>query len=233
MEEKKLAIEPAASRLLNEISRLLAKKHIPAYIVGGFIRDTLLGHTTADIDIAVDADALAVAVAIADALEGKSVPLDDVNLIGRVILPDSKWQIDFSTLQGDIQQDLARRDFTIDAMALELGADFNIKNIIDPFHGQDDLRRRSIKAVSDDVFKQDAVRLLRAVRLAAELDFTIQSATEKLIVKNSSLIGGEAGERPKASQLAPPARRPAAAPPAQERHSPGTHARRQSWQRRR
>ncbi len=190
-----MAIEPAASRLLNEISRLLAKKHTPAYIVGGFIRDTLLGHTTADIDIAVDADALAVAVAIADALEGKSIPLDDVNLIGRVILPDGKWQIDFSTLQGDIQQDLARRDFTIDAMALELGADFNIKNIIDPFHGQDDLRRRSIKAVSDDVFKQDAVRLLRAVRLAAELDFTIQSATEKLIVKNSSLIGGEAGER--------------------------------------
>ncbi len=190
-----MVIEPAASRLLNEISRLLAKKHIPAYIVGGFIRDTLLGRPTADIDIGVDADALAVAIDVADSLDAKYVALDDINLVGRVILPDGKWQIDFSTLQGDIHQDLARRDFTIDAMALELDAEFSAKNIIDPFHGRDDLRRRSIKAVSEIIFQEDAVRLLRAVRLAAELDFTIEGATEKLIAKSSSLIAGVAAER--------------------------------------
>jgi poly(A) polymerase len=195
MEDRKLAIEPAASQLLSEISRLLAKKHIPAYIVGGFVRDTLLGRSTADIDIAVDADALVIGVDVADALDGKFVALDDVNLVGRVILPGGKWQIDFSTLQGDIHQDLARRDFTIDAMALELGAGFNTKNIIDPFHGQDDLRRRSIRAVSKAIFEADAVRLLRTVRLAAELDFTIESATERLITQYSQRITGVAGER--------------------------------------
>lgn len=195
MEDNKLAIEPAASRLLNEISRLLTKKHIPAYIVGGFVRDTLLGRTTADIDIAIDADALAIATDIADALDAKFVALDDVNLVGRVILPEGKWQVDFSTLQGDIHQDLTRRDFTIDAMALELGADFDTKNIIDPFHGQDDLRHRLVKAVSKTIFKEDAVRLLRAVRLAAELNFRIESTTEKLIVQDNKLITGVAGER--------------------------------------
>ena len=190
-----MAIEPAASRLLNEISRLLTKKHIPAYIVGGFVRDTLLGRTTADIDIAVDADALVIATDIADALDAKFVALDDVNLVGRVIMPEGKWQIDFSTLQGDIHDDLARRDFTIDAMALELGADFEYKNIIDPFHGQDDLHHRLIKAVSKTTFKEDAVRLLRAVRLAAELNFRIESATEKLIAQDNKLITSVAGER--------------------------------------
>jgi poly(A) polymerase len=195
MEDKKLALEPAASRLLSEISRLLAKKHIPAYIVGGFIRDMLLGRVTADIDIGVDTDALAIAADVADSLDGKFVALDDVNLVGRVILPDGKWQIDFSTLQGDIQQDLARRDLTIDAMALELGIDFTTKNIIDPFHGRDDLHRRSIRAVSATAFQEDAVRLLRAVRLAAELGFTIESATEKLITQYSPHISDVAGER--------------------------------------
>jgi poly(A) polymerase len=195
IEERKLAIEPAASQLLGEISRLLAKKHIPAYIVGGFIRDALLRRTTADIDIAIDADALEIAKEVADSFNGKFVSLDDVNLVGRVIMPDGQWQVDFTTFKGDIQDDLARRDFTIDAMAVKLGADFTPKNIIDPFHGQDDLHRRLIKTVSKTTFKEDPVRLLRAIRLAAELNFHLESATEKLITQDNKLITDVAGER--------------------------------------
>ncbi len=195
MENKILTIKPEASRLLSEISRLLAKKHIPAYIVGGFIRDTLLGRPTADIDIAIDGDALEIAADIANALNAKFFSLDDINLIGRVILPDGKWQVDFSTFNRDIHQDLARRDFTIDAMAIELGIDFNFKNIIDPFNGQDDLKHRLIRVVDDNTFQSDAVRLLRAVRLSAELNFRIENATEKLISQESTLITKVAGER--------------------------------------
>jgi poly(A) polymerase len=195
MEDKILTNKSDASRLLHEISRHLATKHIPAFIVGGFIRDTLLGRDTADIDIAVAADALDIAAEAADALDGKFVPLDDVNLVGRVIMPGGKWQIDFTTFNGDIRQDLARRDFTIDAMAIELGKDIDIKNIIDPFNGQDDLRHRQIKAVDDRVFQADAVRLLRAVRIAAELNFSIENTTEKLISRDCALITGVAGER--------------------------------------
>ncbi len=194
-----MAKKSDASRLLNEISRFLAGKNIPAFIVGGFVRDMLLGRATADIDIAVAADALEIASQAAAAFNGKFVPLDDINLIGRVVLPGGKWQIDFTTLKGDIRRDLARRDFTIDAMAIELNKDiinnFNIKKLIDPFNGHADLRRRVVKAVNDDIFREDAVRLLRAVRLAAELNFIIDNHTEKLISRDSSLITGVAGER--------------------------------------
>src|SRR4030042_1459955 len=199
MEDKILAIKSDASRLLNEISRFLAEKDINAFVVGGFVRDTLLGRATADIDIAVAADALEVASKAAAAFGGKFFPLDDVNKIGRVILPDEKWQIDFTAFKGNILEDLARRDFTIDAMALELGGDitesFSIKDIIDPFHGQADLRRRVVRAVNENIFLNDDVRLLRAGRLAAELDFEINNSTEALITRDSPLIAGVAGER--------------------------------------
>ncbi|MBN1161162.1 MAG: CCA tRNA nucleotidyltransferase [Dehalococcoidales bacterium] len=197
MEDKKLPIESAASRVLNEISRFLAAKDVPACIVGGFVRDMLMGRTTADIDIAVSADALEVASQAAIALDGKFVLLDDVNPTGRVVLPDEKIQVDFTSFKGDILEDLARRDFTIDAMAIELkeGVVPDIKNIIDPYDGQADLRHHTVRAVNDNIFRDDAVRLLRGVRLAAELDFTIDNHTEKLISRDGSLIGGVAGER--------------------------------------
>ena len=192
MEDIRPVVKPDASRLLTKISRFLAKEGIASYLVGGFVRDMLLGRDTADIDIAVDADALAVAAGVAAALGGKYVPLDAENGVGRVVLPDTKWQIDFTTLQGDIGQDLARRDFTIDAMAMELnksvGKVFDIGNLIDPFNGRDDLRRGMLRAVSDTVFAADAVRLLRAVRIAAELGFSIDSVTETLIRQHSRLI---------------------------------------------
>ncbi len=194
-----MVIKPDASRLLNKISRFLSEEGIPAFLVGGFVRDMLLGRATADIDIAIAADALAVAPQVAAVLGGKYVLLDDVNLIGRVVLPDIKWQIDFTTLQGDIKQDLARRDFTIDAMAIELDKSMettlNAGSLIDPFNGREDLRRRLVKAISGTVFEADAARLMRAVRIAAELGFRIDESTENLILHDSRLITGVAGER--------------------------------------
>jgi len=198
MDNLRLVNKPDASRLLTQISRLLDKKNVRAFIVGGFVRDTLLGRATADIDIAVDADALEIAREVAAALSGTYVELDDVNRIGRVVLPDKKWQVDFTTLKGDIKQDLARRDFTIDAMAAELDKSIDyidISNIIDPFDGRDDISRRLLKAVDATVFETDAARLVRAVRLAAELGFHIEDATEQLISDNSYRVTDVAGER--------------------------------------
>jgi poly(A) polymerase len=195
MEDIRPVVKPDASRLLTRISRYLSREGIDSYLVGGFVRDMLLGRDTVDIDIAVAADALEVAAAVAGALEGKYFPLDEANGIGRVVLPGKKWQIDFSTIRGDISQDLARRDFTIDAMAVKLGNVSQIEKLIDPFHGRDDLRRGAVKAVGEDVFKTDAVRLLRAVRLAGELNFAIDADTESLIRRDSTLIGRVPGER--------------------------------------
>jgi len=196
-------IEPRASLLLTKVSNFLTEQGVKSYLVGGFVRDALLGRNTADIDVAVAADALEIAPKVATALGGRYVLLDKVNRVSRVVLVNEaapsaggQWQLDFSTFQGSIEQDLARRDFTIDAMAVDLGGIvYQSRPLIDPFNGWDDLRQGVVRVVSEAAFESDAVRLLRAVRLAAELGFSIDSDTEALIQRNCHLIAGVAGER--------------------------------------
>jgi len=128
----------------------------------------------------------------------------------------AEWHFDFSAFSQDIESDLAHRDFTINAMALELShfatastatnmssrefaSLFDEKQLhrelIDPFSGEEDLRNKIIRAVSEQIFEADAARLLRAVRLAAELDFTIEPETESLIRRHAQAIPKVSGER--------------------------------------
>jgi poly(A) polymerase len=197
VEALNLVITPEASRLLTRTSRILAEKCIQSYIVGGFVRDAILGRPTEDIDIAVRANGPDVAEMVADTLEGRYVLLDSENGMGRVVFQDAV--LDFATLQGDIEEDLARRDFTINAMAIELDRItdmvIDINDIIDPFQGQKDLEKGIIRTVSDSAFTDDAVRLLRGIRMAAELKFTIDNHTEELIIAESQGISQVAGER--------------------------------------
>jgi len=214
-------IEPEVSLLLSKISNLVAEQDIESYVVGGLVRDVLLGRDTADIDLAVASDSLEVAAKVATALGGKYVPLDKVNGVGRVVLTNSgilstklPRVLDFSSYEGSIGKDLARRDFTIDAMAIELrrivdhpglrsppvarnrdSVMVKPPELLDPFGGWGDLHRGVIRVVTETVFESDAVRLLRAVRLAAELGFSIDKKTESLIWYHASLITGVAGER--------------------------------------
>jgi len=204
MEELELLVTPETSSLLTRIGHFLAEEGTKSYLVGGFVRDMLLKRETADIDIAVADDALQVAARAAAAMSGRYIPLDEENRIARVVLINEeasptgdKWQLDFSTITGNIEQDLAQRDFTIDAMALELGeeATFKLSMLIDPFQGHEDLHQGIIRAVSRTGFQSDAARLLRAVRLAAEFGFSIDMDTEALIRQDCHLISGVAGER--------------------------------------
>jgi poly(A) polymerase len=199
MEDLRLIIKPDASRLLTTISQFLTEQGIQSYLVGGFVRDMLLGRDTADIDIAIAADALVIAPRIAAKLGGRYVPLDEENGVGRVVMPDSRWEIDFTTLKGNIEEDLAERDFTIDAMAIGLDKSVDVilsaDRLIDPLNGREELRQHLVRAVSDTSFQSDAARLIRAVRLAAELGFSIDSHTEALIRHDCQLIAGVAGER--------------------------------------
>ena len=201
----KLFVEPSASLLLTKISDFLTEQDIQSYVVGGFVRDVLLRRNTADIDIAATANALEITPKLATALGGKYVPLDRINRVGRVILvnkeePSTKgqWKLDFSTVKGTIEQDLAQRDFTIDAIAVDLsqlGKNSTDVSLIDPFNGWDDLHQGVIRTVAETAFESDAARLLRAVRLAAELGFSIDKETEALIQRQSYLIARVAGER--------------------------------------
>lgn len=216
---------------LAKISHLLDIQKKQGYIVGGFIRDWLLERETNDIDIAVSGAALTIAREVAGEIGGKFVLLDDVNDVARVVVIEdeqtrgtsqnqesrgAEWHFDFSPFTGDIESDLARRDFTINAMALELSQfvtastapnpsprksaslltekRFPLK-LIDPFSGKEDLRDKIVRGVSEQIFEDDAARLLRAVRLAAELDFTIEPDTESLIRRYSQAITEVPGER--------------------------------------
>jgi len=216
---------------LAKISHLLAIQKRRGYIVGGFVRDWLLERKTNDIDIAVSGAAITIARKIAQEIGGKFVLLDDVNNIARVVVIEDKqpretshnqesrgveWHFDFSPFTGDIESDLARRDFTINAMAVELSqfvtastapkmssrksASFltekqSRSKLIDPFSGKEDLRDKLVRGVNEQIFEADAARLLRAVRLAAELDFTIEPKTESLIHRYSQAITEVSGER--------------------------------------
>jgi poly(A) polymerase len=192
-----------AMPLIARTSRLLDGFGVRGYLVGGFVRDTLLGRTTLDIDIAVTAGAPEVARRVADGLAGKYILLDEIFGVARVVISGAgaageQWQLDFSSCEGDIEQDLARRDFTINAIAIdmnELVQDCRKAHLIDPFNGCEDLDRRVVCSVRGEVFEEDAVRLLRAVRLAAELGFHIDGDTETQIRRYAHLIGNIAGER--------------------------------------
>jgi len=196
-------IEPEALTILTRVSSLLTGLGVKAYLVGGFVRDVILARKTADIDIAITADALEIAPEVAKAMGGKYVLLDEENRVGRVVLLGKspswrQWQLDFSTFRGSIEQDLALRDFTINAMAVELAqvvAQTRPAELIDPFQGGDDLNQGVVRVVSASAFASDAARLLRAVRLAAELGFSIHRETEKLIKSHAHLIATVARER--------------------------------------
>jgi poly(A) polymerase len=192
----KLTIDPQASSLLAAVNNLLTEQGVRSYLVGGFVRDLLLRRETADIDIAVSQDGVEIAQKVADALDGKFVLLDKMNRVGRVIVGgEARWELDFTTFQGSIEDDLAERDFTIDAIAVNPGEVGKDAHLIDPFKGRVDLKKGVIRAVSETAFQSDAARLLRTVRLAAELGFSVESHTEALIKENCHLIAGVAGER--------------------------------------
>jgi len=198
----KLSIDPRALSLLATVKNLLAEQGAKSYLVGGFVRDALLGRDTADIDIAVAQDGVEIAQKVASALGGRFVLLDKVNRVGRVVIAAKEtspgwWELDFSTFQGSIESDLARRDFTIDAIAVDLGGltkDYDVP-LIDPFNGWADLKKGVIRAVSEMAFQSDSARLLRAVRLAAELGFSVDKQTEAWVRDNCHLIADVAGER--------------------------------------
>ncbi len=211
---------------LGKIARLLASQGRQGYLVGGFIRDLLLGRQTNDIDIAVSGTAITIANEVAREIGGRFVPLDEVNGLARVVMIEeeqqnqelrrAEWHFDFSAFSHDIESDLARRDFTINSMALELSyfvtastatnlsyqelanlfAEKQLhREVIDLFSGEEDLRNKMVRAVSEQIFEADAARLLRAVRLAAELDFTIEPETESLIRRHANAITEVSRER--------------------------------------
>ncbi len=171
--------------------------HDNAYIVGGYVRALAMGTSTDDFDIAiVGGDAISAARETADALEADFYVLDAERGYGRVVGRGGReihgvehFTIDMTPADGgSIEADLSRRDFSIDAMALPLTLTGDVSAIIDPHGGRRDLESRSIRALNENVFQADPVRMLRAVRLAWQLGFTIEPRTASLVESTARLI---------------------------------------------
>ena len=160
-----------------------------AWVVGGAVRDELLGRELVDLDIAVG-DPRKAARAFAKRAGGALFALSERHGAWRVALEHGRT-VDFTPLPGRIEDDLATRDFTINAIARPLAGG----EPIDPFGGRADLEAHLLRAVAESAFRDDPLRLLRAVRLEDELELRLDEATEGLVQRDAGLVGDPAGER--------------------------------------
>ncbi len=184
--------------ILTRLAPVCTFPECKAYLVGGFVRDWLVGRETSDLDIAVSGDSLAIAQEAAELVDGRYVMLDEENRVGRVVVTgeNEPWHIDITSYAGDIERDLLRRDFTVNAMGLDLAAFVAGEvSLLDPSGGEDDLKKGLLRQVSDRVFESDPSRLMRAVRLSRELNLEIEPITEDTIRLNSRLVESVPGEK--------------------------------------
>ncbi len=207
-ERGRVRLPSAIRKSLIQIARL--KHPSPVYLVGGALRDAALGRSIADLDLC-GRDARGLAAKVARQFKGTLITLDPQNGVYRIILPSSQGQtlkqIDCAEILGrDIGEDLTRRDFTVNAMALELGvtlpATLTEREFIDPRHGLSDIRRRILCVETDAPFVDDPLRLLRAFRIAAQTGMSITAPTKRMIKKHRQLIAQPAGERVQSELLA-------------------------------
>jgi hypothetical protein len=162
-----------------------------AWIVGGAVRDLLLGRPIVDLDVACRNPRDA-ARRFAQRFGGAVFPLSERHGAWRVAAEEAEQTVDFTPLPDGIEVDLASRDFTFNAIAVRVGAD---NDRCDPYQGQSDLEAGVVRAVSDTVFSDDPLRLLRAVRLEDELGFHMDAETEALVRASVDLVARPAGER--------------------------------------
>jgi poly(A) polymerase len=162
------------------------------WLVGGTVRDRLLGRETADYDVATAGSAAEVAQALGRAAGGFAFELSEAFGAWRIVAHDRAWQVDVLPLNGaTIEEDLGRRDLTINAIAAPLGS----RGYVDPFGGLEDMNARRLRAVSPAAFQRDPLRTLRLARLACQLGFDVAPATLDLARTAAPALSGVAPER--------------------------------------
>jgi len=191
-----------------EISRRLKKQGFASYLVGGCVRALLTKKEPKDWDIATDAspeqitelfdktfyeNTFGTVTVVNEEAKDESLRHIEITPFRQEAKYSDKRHPDKVTFTTDLQTDLGRRDFTINAIAYETDKG----QIIDPYKGQEDIKDKIVRAVGQpkDRFEEDPLRILRGVRLAAELNFTINLETTDAMVKSSKLLGFIAVER--------------------------------------
>jgi tRNA nucleotidyltransferase (CCA-adding enzyme) len=191
MTSARMPIESLADALRSahpELERVAAAAAGPVYVVGGAVRDQLLGRGRADLDLVVvgDAGALARALGATEVVEHERFATAKVEMAGH--------EVDIATARtetyswpgalpdvspaAEIEADLARRDFTINAMAIPVGGE---PRLLDPFGGREDLERGQLRVLHPASFLDDPTRAIRAARYASRFGFGLEPETERLI----------------------------------------------------
>ena len=206
MELLEASLPSGQLELLKSAGRIARDEGVPVYLVGGSVRDMLLGRPVEDLDLVVVGDAETMASIVAKRLSGQvvsrsqfstaKVKVDGVSLdlvtarSERYSRPGALPQI----AHGTIEEDLARRDFSINAMAVPLHLDAKGPPI-DPFNGVGDLERGMVRTLHDGSFADDATRILRAVRYEQRLGFRLEDNTESLLRGNLPMLDTIGGDR--------------------------------------
>jgi tRNA nucleotidyltransferase/poly(A) polymerase len=203
-----IVTDPTIIRIID----FLRTQDTPTWAVGGFVRDRLLEQAGGDsgrmrpqsgkprdLDIVVSEGGIRLARAVARRFGGSFFVLDQERDVARAVLRDEAGQplnVDVARLRaGDLLEDLAFRDFTVNAIAADLGTSEGDLPLIDPYNGRADIVRRLLRAVTEGAFVDDPLRMLRAVRQAAELGLRIENATYGFIRRDAALLAHVAVER--------------------------------------
>ena len=194
--------------LLRGAAAIAARLNRPLYLVGGPVRDCLLGRPIVDFDLTVEGDAIELARSIARELGG-TLKTHERFGTARLVLPGRSRMIDLAmtrtetyarpaalpdVLAGAIQDDMARRDFTLNAMAIRLDGDY-FGELIDPYHGEADLQHGLIRVLHARSFIDDPTRLFRAARFEQRFGFTVDAATLNLIPPALPVLDQVSGDR--------------------------------------
>jgi poly(A) polymerase len=196
--------------IFNKIAKAATKLQVPCYLIGGFVRDTIIGRNTKDIDIVCIGDGIALAHVVAEQFHPKPT-VNFFKTFGTAQIKIQDLEIEFvgarkesytydsrkpQVQAGSLEDDQDRRDFTINALAISLNA-ANFGELIDPFNGLKDIEQKIIKTplAPAQTFSDDPLRMMRAIRFATQLDFNIEENTLAAIGENKERIKIVSGER--------------------------------------
>lgn len=183
------------SPILESLYPIFAQLDRPVYLVGGAVRDALLGRASHDLDFAVPEKGIKTAFKVADTLGVPAYILDKERDIGRVMLADEDTSLDFARYRGEsLEDDLRDRDFTINALALPAVAKTSA-SVVDLFGGMDDLQNKIVRQVHEHSLTDDPIRGLRAVRIAVRFGFTLDESTAADIQPAVKQLSNTSAER--------------------------------------
>lgn len=203
MQKAHFLVEHLQHPIFKIVSEASAELNYPCYAIGGFVRDILLQRESKDLDIVCVGNGIELANKVAEKL-GPKTKVSVFKNFGTAMIKKGDWEIEFVGARkesynrnsrkpivenGTLEDDQKRRDFTINALAISLNSD-SYGELLDPFHGQEDLKNKIIRTplTADETYSDDPLRMMRAIRFSAQLNFQIETNSLQAIQQEKERI---------------------------------------------